>query len=73
MKVTHFAMKSREKEIVNLRTKYEQEIGPVDKKTWQDYWNWMAQDGTWLDHIFIQMIAWYMDLDIHIITTSSMK
>ena len=71
MKVTHFAMKSREKAIINLKTKYEQEIGPVDKKTWQEYWNWMAQDGTWVDHIFIQMIAWYMDLDIHIITTSS--
>ena len=31
----------------------------------------MAQDGTWVDHIFIQMIAWYMELDILILTTSS--
>ena len=44
LKVTHFAMKSREKSIINLRKKYKQEIGPVDKKTWQEYWNLMAQD-----------------------------
>ena len=37
-------MKSREKSIINLRKKYKQEIGPVDKKTWQEYWNLMAQD-----------------------------
>ena len=57
LKVTNFAMRSNEKAITNLRSKYEQEIGPVDRKSWQDYWNWMAQDGTWVDHIFIQMIA----------------
>ena len=31
----------------------------------------MAQDGTWVDHIFVQMIAWYMELDLLIVTTSS--
>jgi hypothetical protein len=31
----------------------------------------MALDGTWVDHIFVQMIAWYMELDLLILTTSS--
>jgi hypothetical protein len=64
-------MNSRHKAVADLRTKYEQVIGPVDNKSWSDYWTGMAQDGTWVDHIFIQIIAWYMELDILILTTSS--
>jgi hypothetical protein len=29
----------------------------------------MANDGTWVDHMFVQVLAWYMELDI--LTTSS--
>jgi hypothetical protein len=32
----------------------------------------MAEDGTWVDHMFVQMIAWYIKLDIFILTTSSL-
>ena len=71
MKVTSFALRSREQAINDLRTKYENEIGPADNKSWEEYWKSMAQDGTWVDHIFIQMTAWYMTLDILILTTSS--
>ena len=69
--ITNFALKSRDQVIANLKTKYEQEIGPADKRSWEDYWNHMGKDGTWVDHIFIQMTAWYMTLDILILTTSS--
>ena len=71
IKVKHFAMKSRHQAVADLRTRYEEVIGPVDNKSWSDYWNEMAQDGTWVDHIFIQVIAWYIELDILILTTSS--
>ena len=70
-KVTNFAIRSHEQAISNLRTKYEKEIGPAENKSWGDYWSLMAQDGTWVDHIFIQMTAWYMKLDILILTSSS--
>ena len=70
-KVKHFATKSRHQAVADLRTEYDQVVGPVDNKSWSDYWNEMAQDGTWVDHIFIQIIAWYMELDILILTTSS--
>ena len=70
-KVTHFAMKSSHRAVTDLKRRYEQEIGPVDNKSWSDYWYNMAQDGTWVDHIFIQMVAWYMELDLLILTTSS--
>jgi hypothetical protein len=31
----------------------------------------MGQDGTWVDSVFVQLTAWYMGLDIKILTTSS--
>ena len=64
-------MKSRQRAVTDLKKTYEQEIGPVDNKSWSEYWNEMEQDGTWVDHIFVQMIAWYMELDLLILTTSS--
>ena len=70
-KVAHFAMKSRHGSVTDLKRTYEQDIGPVDNKSWSDYWYNMAQDGTWVDHIFVQMVAWYMELDLLILTTSS--
>ena len=70
-KITNFALRSKDQAITNLRAKYEQEIGPADKTSWEEYWYQMAKDGTWVDHIFIQVTAWYMALDILILTTSS--
>ena len=64
IKVKHFAMKSRHQAVTDLRKRYEEVIGPVDNKSWSDYWNEMAEDGTWVDHIFVQMIAWFMELDL---------
>ena len=31
----------------------------------------MGKDGTWVDHIFIQITAYFMALDIKILTTTS--
>ena len=70
-KITNFALKSKDQAITNLRAKYEQVRGPAENKSWNEYWNLMGKDGTWVDHIFIQMTAWYMTLDILILTTSS--
>ena len=71
--VTNFALKSRHIEkITKLKTKYENEIQPVEGKSWTDYWSQMSKDGTWVDHLFVQVTAWYMELDIMILTTSSL-
>ena len=71
LNVTTFALESREHVILNLKMKYENDIAPVDKKSWKEYWDQMGKMGTWVDHIFIQMTAWFMNLDILILTTSS--
>ena len=70
LNITTFALESREQAILNLKMKYENEIAPVDKKSWKEYWDQMREKGTWVDHIFIQMTAWFMNLDILILTTS---
>ena len=70
-KVANFALNSNHNAVTELRTKYESELQPVERKSWKEYWNSMAQNGTWVDHMFVQMSAWYMELDILILTTSS--
>ena len=70
-KAKTFALQSKDEVVTSLRAKYEREIRPVEKKSWEDYWDLMGKKGTWVDHIFIQMTAWYMNLDIMILTTSS--
>ena len=72
IKVTNFALKSRHSSICDLKKKYEMEIQEVEQKTWNDYWTQMAKDGTWVDHMFVQVTAWFMKLDIMILTTSSL-
>ena len=62
-KVTNFALKARHKAISDLKTKYEKELQQVERRSWMEYWSHMAQDGTWVDHIFVQMTAWFMGLD----------
>ena len=70
-KVANFALNSNHNSVTELKTKYESELQPVERKSWKEYWNSMAQNGTWVDHMFVQMAAWYMELDILILTTSS--
>ena len=63
-------MRSSHRAVADLKRTYEQDIGPIDNKSWSDYWDGMTKDGTWVDHIFVQMIAWYMELTLLILTTS---
>ena len=66
-----YALQSKDQVVINLRTKYKNDISSADKKTWEEYWELMGKNGTWVDHIFVQMTAWLMNLDIMILTTSS--
>ena len=70
-KVTNLSLKSRHKTITDLKIKYENEYEPVDNMSWAEYWTHMARDGIWVNHLFIQVTAWYLGLDIKILTTSA--
>ena len=71
-KIVHFALKSRNVTVCNLKSNYEEELQQVEKISWREYWNNMEQDGTWVDYMFVQMTAWFMKLDFMILTTSSL-
>ena len=68
--VKNFALKSAHKTVHDYKTNYETILSHTDE-TWKDYWDKMGQDGTWVDSVFVQVTAWYMGLDIKILTTSS--
>ena len=71
IKVTKFSLNPRYKAIIDLKSKYDEEFFPVENKSWKSYWDEMAKDGTWVNHLFVQVTAWYLGLDIHILTTSA--
>ena len=68
--VKNFALKSAHKTIHEYKTNYETILRQTDE-TWNVYWDKMGQDGTWVDSVFVQLTAWYIGLDIKILTTSS--
>ena len=69
--VLQFIMKSKVPRIAEFQAKYEETDGTVNGKTWHQYWEMMATDRTWVDYWFVQAVAWYLQLDIWIIATSS--
>ena len=68
--VKNFALKCAHQTLHDYKTNYETVLSNSDG-TWKDYWDEMGQDGTWVDSVFVQVTAWYMGLDIKILTTSS--
>ena len=73
MRVVKFALETSNDNLSNLKEHYENVQIPLrnDGRSWNDYWEWMSQDKVWADDIFIQATAWYLELDIKIITFTS--
>ena len=69
--VTKFIKKSKAQRIVEFRVQYEETDGASNKEPWDRYWERMVTKKPWVDFWFIQATAWYLQLDIWIITTSS--
>ena len=63
-RVANFATKSRLPIISNYKSHFH-------PNAWTDYWNRMLKDGTWVDSHFVQLTAWYIELDIYILTPTS--
>ena len=69
--VRKFVTKSKTQRVMHFRAQYEQTDGLANKESWDQYWDRMVTDKTWVDYWFIQATAWYLQLDMWIITTSS--
>ena len=68
--ITKFALNDNHKTISEYKNNYETALYDTDMP-WIDYWVNMGRDGTWVDSVFIQVTAWYIGLDIRLLTTSS--
>ena len=69
--VYQFIMKSRSPRVVSFKKQYEETDGPANGVTWNQYWTRMTTDRTWVDYWFVQATAWYLQLDMWIVATSS--
>ena len=63
-RVSNFATKSQLPIILNYKSHF-------GNQNWIEYWNRMSREGTWVDSHFVQFTAFYIELDIYIITPSS--
>ena len=70
-KVKAFALESPHKTISDFKDNCKTILGNEDRNSWKDYWDKMGETGAWVDSIFVQVTAWYLRLDILILTTSS--
>ena len=68
--IKNFALKNKHKTLNDYKTNYETALLNTDR-SWMEYWTDMEKDGTWVDSVFIQVTAWYIGLDIYLLTTSS--
>ena len=69
--VHQFIVKSRSPRVAMLKVQYEETDGLVNGETWEQYWTRMITDKTWVDYWFVQATAWYLQLDMWIVATSS--
>jgi hypothetical protein len=66
-----FMMSSRHQKIQEYKRRYQEILATLDNRTWREYWNVMLRNYEWVDSVFIQSTAWFLGLDIIIITTTS--
>ena len=57
--VHQFIMKSRSPRVVEFKAQYEETDGIVNQESWNQYWERMTIDKTWVDYWFVQATAWY--------------
>ena len=69
--VRRFIINSDHPRIQEFRRQYEELDGTVNMVPWKKYWASMMKDGAWVDYWFVQATAWYLEIDIWIIATSS--
>ena len=69
--VYNFMSNSKNQRILSYKKQYEEIVAPIDSKTWREYWQVMIKNYEWVDYIFVQSTAWFLEHDIIIVTTTS--
>ena len=71
--VKFFIENSQERKIQEFKKNYEEVLAKLDNRCWKEYWKVMCRQFEWVDQIFIQATAWFLNHDIFIITTTSTR
>ena len=66
-----FMMKSKHPRVATFKEQYEETECQVNGISWNQYWTNMVTDKTWVDYWFVQATAWYLQLDIWIVSTTN--
>ena len=69
--VMEFIMKSKTMRVQQFKEQFDELDGLVNGETWVQYWQRMLRDRAWVDFWFVQATAWYLQMDIWIVATSS--
>ena len=69
--VQSFMANSNHPTIQEYKRRYGEVLAVIDQANWNEYWDNMIGNNVWVDYIFIQSTAWYLNHDIIIVTTSS--
>ena len=70
LKISRFALTSRQTVVMSFKKLYE-ECHPAD--SWVAFWKRMEKDRVWADAIVVQVAAWYLHHDIHIVMASATR
>ena len=73
-----FIMKTGLLVVTEMRERYERDVAPAGREelggrveTWYAYWLRMLQDRVWSDDVYIQGMAWFLQMDIHIVMSTA--
>ena len=69
--IHRFMIHSKNPVILEYIRRYDEVIARIDGRNWSEYWKTMIKNYEWVDYIFVQSTAWFLGLDIIIITTTS--
>ena len=69
--VCSFITNTQNEKIQDYKKRYQEVLAPLDNRSWTEYWKVMTRNYEWVDYTFVQSTAWFLGLDIIIVTTTS--
>ena len=77
-KLHNFIMKTGLAVVRDMKERYERDVQPAGseeiggkEETWGDYWQRMLQNQQWSDGIYIQGMAWFLQMDIILVMSTA--
>ena len=70
VEVVRYVKESHHPRIQAFKLQYTKNVASALGETWEEYWERMEEDRTWVDHKFIQATAWLIECDMLIMDTT---